>query len=131
MVPVAPFVDLTALWIQVTGTWCNLQCRHCLNASGPRDPWLAPLAMDTVRAAIAELGDNDGGSDRIVQFVAERFGVAVGAKFVPVYRATIRGEAELVRAHERAAAILADDEKTREAGRCRARRTASIENGCG
>ena len=54
MVPVAPFVDLTALWIQVTGTWCNLQCRHCLNASGPRDPWLAPLAMDTVRAAIAD-----------------------------------------------------------------------------
>lgn len=54
MVPVAPFVDLTALWIQVTGTWCNLECRHCLNASGPRDPWLAPLSMDTVRAAIAD-----------------------------------------------------------------------------
>lgn len=41
--PGAPFVRLTALWIQLTGTWCNLECTHCLNASGPRDPWLRPM----------------------------------------------------------------------------------------
>jgi AdoMet-dependent heme synthase len=51
--PTAPFVGLDALWIQLTGTWCNLECSHCLNASGPRDPWLKPLAPAVVRAAIA------------------------------------------------------------------------------
>lgn len=39
----APFVGLSALWIQITGTWCNLECSHCLNSSGPREPWLRPL----------------------------------------------------------------------------------------
>src|SRR5687767_2867991 len=53
-VPVAPFVRLTALWIQLTGTWCNLECTHCLNASGPREPWLRPLHAGTARRAIAD-----------------------------------------------------------------------------
>jgi AdoMet-dependent heme synthase len=52
--PTAPFVGLDVLWIQLAGTWCNLECAHCLNASGPRDPWLKPLAPAVVRAAIAE-----------------------------------------------------------------------------
>jgi sulfatase maturation enzyme AslB (radical SAM superfamily) len=52
--PLAPFVHLTALWIQVTGTWCNLECSHCLNASGPREPWLRPLGAATVRRALAD-----------------------------------------------------------------------------
>jgi MoaA/NifB/PqqE/SkfB family radical SAM enzyme len=52
--PLAPFVQLTALWIQITGTWCNLECTHCLNASGPKDPWLEPLDADLARRAIAE-----------------------------------------------------------------------------
>jgi uncharacterized Fe-S cluster-containing radical SAM superfamily protein len=52
--PAAPFVRLSALWIQVTGTWCNLRCTHCLNASGPDEPWLRPLPGKTVRQALRE-----------------------------------------------------------------------------
>ena len=52
--PVAPFVRLSALWIQLTGTWCNLECTHCLNASGPKEPWLRPRDADTARRAIAD-----------------------------------------------------------------------------
>jgi len=52
--PLAPFVRLTALWIQLTGTWCNLECTHCLNASGPREPWLPPLNGETARRAIVD-----------------------------------------------------------------------------
>jgi uncharacterized radical SAM superfamily Fe-S cluster-containing enzyme len=52
--PMAPFAHLTALWIQLTGTWCNLECTHCLNASGPKEPWLEPLDGETARRAIAE-----------------------------------------------------------------------------
>src|SRR5258705_408845 len=36
--PQAPFLGLSTLWVQITGTWCNLECRHCINASGPRAP---------------------------------------------------------------------------------------------
>lgn len=52
--PLAPFVHLSALWLQLTGTWCNLECTHCLNASGPKEPWLAPLDTATARRAIAD-----------------------------------------------------------------------------
>ena len=52
--PVAPFLRLSALWIQVTGTWCNLECTHCINASGPASPWLKPLAPEIARNAIRE-----------------------------------------------------------------------------
>lgn len=47
-------LDLRSLWLQLPGTRCNLACQHCFNASGPRDPWLAPLDAAVVRRAIAE-----------------------------------------------------------------------------
>jgi MoaA/NifB/PqqE/SkfB family radical SAM enzyme len=52
--PLAPFRGLSALWVQITGTWCNLECRHCINASGPHAPWLKPLDGGTIRRAIRE-----------------------------------------------------------------------------
>jgi AdoMet-dependent heme synthase len=52
--PEVPLARLTALWIQITGTWCNLECRHCLNASGPKRPWLRPLETGVMRRAIAD-----------------------------------------------------------------------------
>ena len=52
--PRAPFVALSALWLVLTGTLCNLRCTHCLNASGPDEPWLAPLDGAVVRRALAE-----------------------------------------------------------------------------
>ena len=52
--PVVPFLRLSALWIQITGTWCNLECTHCINASGPSDPWLKPIAPEVAREAIRE-----------------------------------------------------------------------------
>jgi len=53
-VPRAPFVALSTLWLVLTGTLCNLRCTHCLNASGPETPWLAPLDAAAARRAIAE-----------------------------------------------------------------------------
>jgi len=53
-VPAAPFLRFSTLWIQITGTWCNLECTHCINASGPRDPWLKPLPTERALAAIRE-----------------------------------------------------------------------------
>ena len=53
-VPAAPFLRFSTLWIQITGTWCNLECRHCINASGPADPWLKPIRPEVARSAIRE-----------------------------------------------------------------------------
>ena len=52
--PRAPFVALSALWLVLTGTLCNLRCTHCLNASGPAEPWLAPLDAAVARRALGE-----------------------------------------------------------------------------
>jgi len=52
--PRAPFVTLSALWLVLTGTLCNLRCTHCLNASGPDEPWLAPLDGAVARRALTE-----------------------------------------------------------------------------
>ncbi len=52
--PVAPFLRFSTLWIQITGTWCNLECTHCLNASGPQESWLKPLRAEVARTAIRE-----------------------------------------------------------------------------
>jgi MoaA/NifB/PqqE/SkfB family radical SAM enzyme len=56
-VPRVVFRGLRAVWFQVTGTLCNLACRHCFNSSGPRDPWLRSLDPATVRRYIAEAQD--------------------------------------------------------------------------
>jgi len=58
-IPTAPLLELSTLWIQVTGTWCNLTCTHCLNSSGPHNPWLKSLETEMVIRYIkegAELG---------------------------------------------------------------------------
>ena len=54
MIATVPLRRLSAVWIQVTGTWCNLQCTHCINASGPVDPWLAPMAVAEVERHVDE-----------------------------------------------------------------------------
>lgn len=52
--PRASFRHLGTLWIQVTGTRCNLTCSHCFNTSGPKDPWLKHMTTAQVVGAIDE-----------------------------------------------------------------------------
>jgi AdoMet-dependent heme synthase len=52
--PVAPFLRFSTLWLQITGTWCNLECTHCINASGPDEPWLRPIKPEVARNAIRQ-----------------------------------------------------------------------------
>ena len=56
-IPTAPLFEMSTLWIQVTGTWCNLTCTHCLNSSGPYDPWLKSLDTETAMRYIKEGAD--------------------------------------------------------------------------
>src|SRR3954470_12858835 len=44
---------LDNLWIQVSGTRCNIECHHCFNESGPRATAFEPMTFEAVTAAIA------------------------------------------------------------------------------
>ena len=63
--------------------------------------------LDMVRIAIQELGD-EAGSVLVSDFIRQRFGFDVGKQFVPIYRATIRGEEQLREAREMAAKIVTE-----------------------
>jgi AdoMet-dependent heme synthase len=44
---------LDNLWIQVSGTRCNIECRHCFNNSGPRATTFGHMTLEAVNGAIA------------------------------------------------------------------------------
>jgi hypothetical protein len=44
---------LDNLWLQVTGTHCNIDCRHCFNNSGPRATTFGHMTFEAVTEAIA------------------------------------------------------------------------------
>jgi sulfatase maturation enzyme AslB (radical SAM superfamily) len=44
---------LDNLWLQVSGTRCNIECRHCFNNSGPRETSFGLMTFDEVSRAIA------------------------------------------------------------------------------
>ena len=44
---------LDNLWIQVSGTRCNIECHHCFNNSGPRATTFGHMTLEAVNRAIA------------------------------------------------------------------------------
>src|SRR6185295_12838296 len=44
---------LDNLWIQVSGTRCNIECRHCFNNSSPRQTAFGLMTLEAVNGAIA------------------------------------------------------------------------------
>ncbi len=52
--PVVPFRWLDALWIQVTGTLCNLACRHCFISCGPKADRIPMMAVEAVQRTLDE-----------------------------------------------------------------------------
>lgn len=51
--PEVPLRHLDALWFQVTGTVCNLRCRHCFISCAPDNHDFAFLTLDEVRGWLA------------------------------------------------------------------------------
>lgn len=52
--PVAPLHSLDELWFQVSGTVCNLRCRHCFISCAPDNHSFWFMSRDQVRDALAE-----------------------------------------------------------------------------
>jgi molybdenum cofactor biosynthesis enzyme MoaA len=52
--PEVRFRWLDALWLQVTGTLCNIACRHCFISCGPKAERIPVMSVDEVRRALDE-----------------------------------------------------------------------------
>ena len=60
--PKVSFGALDTVWVQVTGTLCNIACRHCFVSAGPKSTSLAVMSRGEVEAALdeaVELGARD------------------------------------------------------------------------
>ena len=52
--PRVAFRGLDTLWVQITGTVCNIACRHCFIACGPKVRTHDVMSAESVRAAVDE-----------------------------------------------------------------------------
>ena len=60
--PKVSFGALDTVWVQVTGTLCNIACRYCFVSAGPKSTSLAVMSRGEVEAALdeaVELGARD------------------------------------------------------------------------
>lgn len=60
--PRVPFRSLDTVWIQVTGTVCDIACRHCFVSAGPKSTSIPMMTRAQVTAALddaAALGARD------------------------------------------------------------------------
>ena len=53
-VPEVPMVKLDTLWMQVGGTLCNLQCKHCFISCGPQNHTHGMMSLQKVRQLLEE-----------------------------------------------------------------------------
>src|SRR5579885_3216536 len=52
--PEAPLVAFDTLWIQLTGTLCNIACRHCFITCGPKEDRVPMMTRAEVLARLDE-----------------------------------------------------------------------------
>jgi len=52
--PEVSFRSLDTVWIQITGTLCNIACRHCFVSAGPKSDSIPMMSRRQVEAAIEE-----------------------------------------------------------------------------
>jgi molybdenum cofactor biosynthesis enzyme MoaA len=52
--PLIPLAHLDDLWFQVSGTLCNLECRHCFISCSPQNRSFGMLDLETVRRYLDE-----------------------------------------------------------------------------
>jgi AdoMet-dependent heme synthase len=52
--PTVAFRWLDSLWVQVTGTLCNIACRHCFISCGPKATDIPVMSMEQVQRALDE-----------------------------------------------------------------------------
>ena len=52
--PVVPLTALDTVWFQLTGTFCNIACRHCFITCGPKETRVPMMDAARVRRFLDE-----------------------------------------------------------------------------
>jgi len=52
--PEVPLKKLETLWLQVGGTLCNLECKHCFISCGPKNNTIAMMTLEQVKERLYE-----------------------------------------------------------------------------
>lgn len=52
--PEVAFRSLDTIWIQITGTLCNIACRHCFVSAGPKSDSIPLMSRGQVESAVQE-----------------------------------------------------------------------------
>ena len=52
--PLLPFRSLDTVWVQITGTLCNIACRHCFVTAGPKSTSVPVMTRAQVERALTE-----------------------------------------------------------------------------
>ncbi len=52
-----PFLGLDTLWLQLTGTLCNIACRHCFITCGPQEHRVPLMTRERLEALLLEARD--------------------------------------------------------------------------
>lgn len=52
--PELPFLGLDTLWLQLTGTLCNIACRHCFISCGPEEDRVPVMSRPRIEALLGE-----------------------------------------------------------------------------
>ncbi len=55
--PAVSFRWLDTLWVQVTGTLCNIACRHCFISCGPKAMQIPMMSVEEVQRALQQGSD--------------------------------------------------------------------------
>lgn len=96
--PCVPFHALDTVWIQVTGTLCNIACRHCFVSAGPKSASVPVMTRAQVESALEEaaaLGARDayftGGEPflhpdirELIDFALERMPLSILTNALPI-----------------------------------------------
>ncbi len=104
MGPEVRFRSLDTVWVQITGTICNIACRHCFVSAGPKSesiPMMTRAQVEGALAEAAELGARDayftGGEPflhpeirSLVDFALERMPLTVLTNALPIDDALAR-----------------------------------------
>ena len=69
--PAVRFRWLDALWIQVTGTLCNIACRHCFISCGPKADQVPMMSAEQIDRALLE--GRDAGMKQVYYTGGEPF----------------------------------------------------------
>ncbi len=76
-----PLLRLDWVWFYIPGTFCNLECGHCLVSGGPNSRILIPMEVKELEQALEEVADYQNGRPFQIGFTGGEVFILKSKKF--------------------------------------------------